>query len=112
MQPRSLKHLTDILDASRFILQSTLTASGEQYDVDRLLRNAVERNFEIIGEALNRLRREDPDVVRHIGDFERIIAFRNLLAHGYDMLDHKQVWKVIQHDLPRLVTDVEALLPG
>ena len=43
MQPRSLKHLTDILDASRFILKSTAAATAARYERDRLLRNAVER---------------------------------------------------------------------
>ena len=111
MQPRSIKHLSDILDAARFVVEITTGRTSAHYDQDRLLRNAVERNFEIIGEALNRLRREDAETVGRISDFDRIIAFRNVLAHGYDIVNHEQVWKVIQQDVPRLLAEVQRLLP-
>lgn len=111
MQPRSIKHLSDVLDAARFIIEITKTRTAGEYEQDRVLRNAVERNFEIIGEALNRLRREDPQTAGRISESDRIIAFRNVLAHGYDIIKHEQVWNVIQQGVPRLVTEVEQLLP-
>jgi uncharacterized protein with HEPN domain len=55
MQPKTPKHLEDIHDAAAFILEVTAGKTLEAYRADRLLRQAVERNFEIIGEAVNRL---------------------------------------------------------
>lgn len=87
MRPeRTLKTLEDIRDAAAFILESAGSGSGEDYFRNRLLRQAVERNFEIIGEAMGRLAHEDPETAKRIGDYERIIAFRNVLIHGYDLV--------------------------
>lgn len=47
----------------------------------------MERNFEIIGEAMRRLANEDPETAAEISDHRRIIAFRNILIHGYDLVD-------------------------
>jgi len=68
------------------------------------------RNFEIIGEALNRIRRSDPETAARVPEYDDIIAFRNLLIHGYDVIDHVRVWEVIQADLPRLQGQVQELL--
>src|SRR5207245_2161524 len=67
IQPKSPKLLDDIRDAAAFIRQVTDGKSLEAYRADRLLRQAVERNFEIIGEAVGRLARTDPDLVARIG---------------------------------------------
>ena len=67
-----------------------------------MLRSAVERQFEIVGEALNRLSREDPAVAARIPDVSRIVGFRNVLAHGYDIVDDEAVWSAITDDLPTL----------
>jgi uncharacterized protein with HEPN domain len=75
-----------------------------------LLRPAVERNFEIIGEALNRLRRIDAELASTIPDLTQIIAFRNVLVHGYDVIDNLRVWYAIEHSLPTLHERVVALL--
>ena len=77
---------------------------------DVLLRSAVERQLEIIGEALNRLSRTDPPVAQRITDTPRIIAFRNVLIHGYSEIDDGVVWDVINTNLPILREEVEALL--
>ena len=76
----------------------------------RPLRQAVERNFEIIGEAVGRLAAIDPANRRRIGDHPQIIAFRNVLIHGYDLIDDAQVWRVITSDLPRLEQQVSEIL--
>jgi uncharacterized protein with HEPN domain len=110
MQPDSPKYLEDIRDAAAFVLDATRKTDLAQYLENRLLRQAVERNFEIIGEALNRLRRTDPKTVGRIGDTPRIVAFRNILAHGYDTIDHEIVWYLIRKDLPDLLQVVEVLL--
>src|SRR5438874_7875552 len=110
MQPKTPKLLDDIRDAAAFIRQATDGKTLEAYRADRLLRQAVERNFEIIGEVVGRLARTDPDVAARIGDHPQIIAFRNVLIHGYDLIDIAQVWQVLTHDLPRLEQQVAQLL--
>ena len=112
MQPESPKHLEDIRDAATFVIEVARKRTLEQYIEDRLARQAVERNFEIIGEALNRLGRADPDTAARIPDLPRIIAFRNILAHAYDSIDHEIVWGLIQTDLPELLAEVQLLLKG
>jgi uncharacterized protein with HEPN domain len=110
MQPKTPKLLDDIRDAAAFVRQITHGKTLETYAADRLLRQAVERNFEIIGEAVSRLARMDPEMAARIGDHPQIIAFRNVLIHGYDLIDTSQVWQVLTHDLPRLEQQVLDLL--
>jgi len=112
MQPRSPKLLEDIRDAAAFIQQVTTGRTLDDYQHDRLLRHAVERNFEIIGEAIKRLAQRDPQTAAHIGDFQQIIAFRNVLIHGYDLVDHALVWSTIENQVKTLLRDVEAVLVG
>ena len=70
----------------------------------------MERKFEIIGEALNRIRSADETLLDQIRDSRSIISFRNILAHGYDTIEDRIVWGVIENDLKTLLEDVEALL--
>ncbi|MDA0934884.1 MAG: DUF86 domain-containing protein [Planctomycetota bacterium] len=82
-------------------------------DFRRLLAEpdaAVERQFQIIGEALNRLLRLEPGLSERITDGRRIIAFRNILLHAYAQIDNRVVWGVIESELKTLETDVAALL--
>ena len=110
MHPRSPKLLEDIRDAAAFIVEVTADRGLAQYSADRLLRHAVERNFEIIGEAVKRLAQHDPKTVAKIGSYSQIIAFRNVLIHGYDLVDHALVWNAVEQQLPALLRDVELLL--
>ena len=110
MESKSPKYLEDIRDAAAFIRQSSLGKTIDDYKRDRLLRQAVERNFEIIGEAVRRLERVDAATAARIADIPQIIAFRNILIHGYDLIDHAQVWHVIASSLPTLEADVVAIL--
>ncbi|MEE9295433.1 MAG: HepT-like ribonuclease domain-containing protein [Phycisphaerae bacterium] len=104
------KWLEDIRDAGAFILSATSGKTFDGFVTDRLLRQAVERNFEIIGEALSRLTRTDEQTAHRISHAKRIIAFRNILIHGYDHIDLEVVWNVVQNNLPELVAQVESLL--
>lgn len=110
MRPRIPKYLADIRDAATFILEATRGRSEASYLEDRLRRHAVERNFEIIGEALRRVSQQDPETADRISDHQKIISFRNLLIHGYDLVDDPFVWSVIQNQLPKLREEVDALL--
>lgn len=78
--------------------------------MDALLRSAVERQFEIIGEALARLARLDETLASRISEYRRIIAFRNILIHGYADVDHHIVWDIIESKLPTLRREVTTLL--
>ena len=80
------------------------------YAADLMLRSAVERQFEIAGEALNRLSREAPEIAAQLPDLRRAVAIRNALIHGYREVDNATVWETIHEDLPALREQVEALL--
>ena len=110
MQPNAFKLLEDIRDACAFVLECVAAKTLDDFSKDRLLYQAVERNFEIMGEALNRLKKKHPRAAAKIGDFPRIVAFRNILIHGYDIIDREIVWRVIHDNLPSLKCEVENLL--
>ncbi len=110
MQPKSPRWLEDILEACAFIVETATGRELTDYENDRLLRSAIERNFEIIGEALIRIERTDHPTAERITDYRNIIGLRNRLAHGYDATDHAIVWQIIQEALPVLKAEVDALL--
>jgi uncharacterized protein with HEPN domain len=80
------------------------------YKNDPLLRSGVERQFEIIGEALNQALRYDPGLAAKISSTPRIIAFRNQLIHRYAVVSDDVVWGVIETNLPVLTREVKLLL--
>lgn len=104
------KYLFDIDQAASLIAQFTTGKSFEQYRQEPMLRAAVEREFEIIGEALSQLTKHHPALVTRIGEFRRIIAFRNILIHHYTDVDDRLVWDIVETKLPTLRREVEALL--
>jgi len=110
MQPEVRKHLYDMLQAASRLAEFTQGKTFEQYLEDSLLRSAVERQLGILGEALNRARRTDSETADRVRDARRIIAFRNLLVHGYDIVDDRLVWGILEAYLPGLSEDVRRLL--
>jgi len=80
------------------------------YAQSELVHTAVERKFEIIGEALGKLSKQAPDLARRIPDVRDIIAFRNILIHGYAVVDHARVWRIAETLLPALRRSITALL--
>jgi uncharacterized protein with HEPN domain len=110
MHPKSPKLLDDIADASSFVAEITANATLAEFIADRRLRQVVERNFEIIGEALSRLGRTDPDTMARISDCRDIIGLRNVLIHNYDEIDRQRVWRIIKESLPILQREVTLLL--
>ena len=90
----------------RFVARKDFAA----YESDELLRSAVERQFEILGEALNQLSRLNPNMAEKIPDLPRIVAFRNILIHGYASVDDRLVWGVVESRLKPLLDVVAALL--
>src|SRR5436190_18032862 len=110
MPPDPRKSLEDMRRAAEFLLNVTSGRTLDEYRGDEVLRTLVERKFEIIGEALNRLTRSDPTLAAQIPEHRQIISFRNILIHGYDVIDAEVVWKIVQQDLPVLRQTVEDLL--
>lgn len=104
------KSLEDMRRAAEFLLTVTSGRSLDDYRADEVLRTVVERKFEIIGEALNRLTKADPALAAQIPEHRQIISFRNILIHSYDIVDEQVVWKIVQVDLPVLKQKVDALL--
>jgi uncharacterized protein with HEPN domain len=98
--------LEDIRQAAELIMQFTANKSLTDYEDDALLRSAVERQFEIIGEAINRMRKIEPSTIDNIPNARRIIAFRNILIHGYDVVENTIVWEVVQNNLMPLLDHV------
>jgi len=98
------------MQAEGLIAGFIASQSFETYLEDPMLRSAVERQFEIIGEALSKLARLDPESVAQIPEYKRIIAFRNILIHGYADVDHRLVWDIAKTKLPSLGQHVRALL--
>ena len=97
--PEAQKYLFDIAEACSLIGRFTAGKSFEDYTGDPLLRSAVERQFEIAGEALSRLLQLAPDLIGRITDARRIVAFRNRLIHGYASVADEVVWGVVERNL-------------
>ena len=106
--PRVL--LTDIDQAAANIERFTDGMDAQAFAVDARTQGAVERKFEIIGEALNRLHKDHPDVAERIPGMRQIIDFRNLLSHGYDHVAPSRVWGYAKSGLPELRGVVRTLL--
>lgn len=110
MNNAAKKLLFDVLESARSIRNWCAGRSFADYESDRQFRRAVEREFEIIGEALGRLTIADPDTAEGIDELARIVGFRNRIIHGYDTIDDATVWGVIEGHLPTLFEQVENLL--
>ncbi|MBM4439352.1 MAG: DUF86 domain-containing protein [Candidatus Rokubacteria bacterium] len=102
--------LWDAREAVEAILQFTRGRSLDDYLVDPMLRSAVERQFEILGEALGQLRQRAPALAERIPDIGAIVGFRNLLIHGYAVIDHRIVWRTIEQDIGGLRDLLHVLL--
>jgi len=110
MQLEARKYLFDIQQAGRRLAEFTGGRTLDAYVADAMLRAAVERQFEIIGEALARLRKLDPEICSGVTDAGRIIAFRNILIHGYADVDDRLVWNIVETKLPTLIREVDELI--
>jgi|SRR3972149_2271541 len=112
MQLEAKKYLYDVQRAAELVSTFTAGRAFAEFQADAMLRAAVERQFEIVGEALSQLARVDKDVASMISEYRRIIAFRNILVHGYADVDDRLVWDIIETKLPALRREVAALLEG
>ena len=78
------------------------------YMSDKMLRRAVEREFEIIGEAMSRIEKLDSTI--EISGKRQIISMRNRVIHGYDKIDNEIIWGTIVRHLPTLKLEIDSLL--
>jgi uncharacterized protein with HEPN domain len=102
--------LWDVREAARAIEAFVTGLDCDGYAQSELVHSAVERKFEVIGEALNQLAKADTSLAAKVPHLPQIVAFRNQLIHGYALVDHDTVWGVIQQSLPALRQAVDALL--
>jgi uncharacterized protein with HEPN domain len=110
MRLEARKYLRDIQIAAERAERFTKGKNFDEYLADEMLRAAVERQFTVIGEALSRLEKDSPDVAAAIPNHRKIIAFRNILIHGYAAVDDRIVWGVIENYLAALIGAVRKLL--
>jgi uncharacterized protein with HEPN domain len=109
MRLEAKKCLYDIQQAVDLLAEFTAGKTFADYERDAMLRAAVEREFEIVGEALSRLAKLDNSLAAKISEHRRIIAFRNILIHGYAEVDSQLVWDVVETKLPILRREIETL---
>jgi uncharacterized protein with HEPN domain len=102
-----LPYLAHIAD-SILAIQSYVAEGREVFVRQRLIQDAVIRNFEIIGEAAGRISISTRD--RSHAPWKKVVAFRNRLIHGYWSVDLMLAWNVIENDLPRLKVEVDLLI--
>jgi uncharacterized protein with HEPN domain len=111
MSPRNpQKYLYDIIDCCEFLLDFTKDKTVDDYKNNRPFRSAVERELQIIGEAIAQLDAVSPEMATGISDHRNIIGFRNILVHGYDSLNPNTVWNVIDVKLDTLLDQARKLL--
>ncbi|MDH3258929.1 MAG: DUF86 domain-containing protein [Deltaproteobacteria bacterium] len=110
MDERVLALLYDVKSAcertERFVEGKTLG----NYLSDELLRSAVERQFVIMGEALSRASRIMPELEENITDFKKIVGLRNILVHGYAVVEDEVIWGIVETYVGKLKKEAETLL--
>jgi len=110
MTEKQLKLLYDVKLAIEDI-ESYFQAESktyENYKKNSLLKRAIERNLEIIGEAINRILKEDP--LFPIENALRIVGLRNQIIHGYDSVSDENIWGIVTVHLPKLKADIDSMI--
>ena len=110
MRPESSAFLWDAKEAALQVTTFIADLDEAGYRQDALRRSAVERQLEIVGEALGNLRRTDPETAEGVPDLHRIIGLRSVLAHGYAVVDDAVVWAAARHRIPGLIARIDHLL--
>ncbi len=112
MDERILKWLYDV----RFCIEEIESFFvGEEknfqlYQQNIMRKRAVERNLEIIGEAINRIITRDKTYTLKVENAKSIIGLRNHVIHAYDSVSDENIWSILLNHLPKLKTDVDALI--
>lgn len=104
------KHLIDVLNAINEVESffADRPKLFQEFQNDMLRQRAVERNIEIMGEAINRILKTNPEF--QLSNAKAIINTRNRVIHGYDSVTTEFLWSLIMKHIPALKNDVENIL--
>ena len=102
-----LEHMIDAVEAIQIYTQD----GREAFSENRMTRDAVVRNLEVIGEAAKRLSQELRDENTEI-PWRQIAGLRDIVIHQYDYVDYNEVWNVVEDDLPDLLHALRELVAG
>lgn len=102
--------LWDAVQAGQAITDFVAERTARDLSGDLMLRSAVERQLEILGEALGRLRTDDPETARQVPDLARIVGMRNVIAHQYGDVDGEILWVAVTRRVPELLSVLRSLL--
>lgn len=109
--PRDVRSLlADAAQAGRAALAFVENRSPSDLLSDPLLRSAVRYQLLVIGEALGQLARSAPQVSSSVPELQKIVGFRNVLAHDYSKVNEDVVWDVVKHKIPKLLPHLDRLL--
>jgi len=100
--------IEDIIESGQKILDYTIGLTFDEFISDTKTIDAVVRNFEIIGEAANRLPQEFKDQHPDI-DWKKIKGFRNRIVHDYFGIDYSIVWQIKENFLPEMIEKLRTL---
>lgn len=106
MQHKALKYILDIQSVIQEIesIKSKTTNNFNKFKSDIILQRAVERDLEIIGEAIKKLSDIEPTI--QISSVKNIIGLRNIIIHAYDSIEPELIWSIIQKDIPILQEEI------
>jgi uncharacterized protein with HEPN domain len=109
MQPKILKFLLDIQSVIQEI-ETVKTKTNNNFiafQSDIILQRAVERELEIIGEAIRKIIEIDPTI--NITSSKNIIGLRNIISHAYDSVEPEMIWGIIQNNIPLLAEEINKI---
>jgi len=104
------KRILDALRACELIESFTDGLDFRGFSGSELIKSAVERQFEIIGEALNKASSLDASLSQRVPEIPRIVGLRNRLIHGYDAVDDQLVWDIVQSKIKPLGIELAKLI--
>lgn len=110
MPQRDVTLLLQDAAAACGLISRAVAVGRDEYLADPIRRAAVERQIEIIGEALKRILDVEPGLSLRMPEASEVISFRNFVAHGYFLIDHAIVWKIAERDVPTLLRRVSQIL--
>ncbi len=102
--------IDDAVTACKLIIEFTKDMDEAVFYVDLKTKAAVEREFEIVGEALNRIKKINVDILAEVDNWREIIGFRNVIAHGYDVVEDEIVWDAVKRDIPILLKQLKKIV--
>ena len=106
MQHKLLKYFLDI-ESIIIEIEAIKTKTDNNFILfksDIILQRAIERDLEILGEAIKKITEISPII--EISSVKNIIGLRNIIAHAYDSVEPEMIWAIIQRDIPKLSNEI------